>query len=458
MPDGVPPDSSIAGQPGDGRPGAAAGASLWRNGAFVRVFSASAISYFGSFITRVALPLAAIYVLGANALGMSAIRSFELVGSLVVGLFAGAWVDRLRRRPIMISADLGRALLLASIPLAAVAGILSLPQLVVVAFLAAILSSFFDTASFAYLPSVVGRARLITANSALSASASAAEVTGFGLSGFLVQLLTAPIAIAIDAASFVISAALLVTIRQPEPPRPSVAEREPVLREIQVGVREVARSPTLRAIALAHAGNHLLWGVFGTTYLLFATQVVGLGAAAIGVVTAVGGAGSLVGAAAAGRLAGRLGVGGAMILGLVGFTLGNALITLAPSGAVLIGGAMLVAQQLFGDASATVHDVLETSVKQAIVDERVLGRVNATIDFVTTITALVGSLGGGILAVAFGLREAMVFGLLGGATAVAFLWFSPVRGLWTIPAGGVGGPGGAIGTAPITPEDLPLTE
>lgn len=424
-------------------------ASIWRDGAFVRVFSATAISYFGSFITRVALPLAAIYVLGAGAIEMSAIRSFELVGWLVVGLFAGAWVDRLRRRPIMISADVGRAVLLGSIPLAAVAGVLGLWQLVAVAFLAAILSSFFDNASVAYLPSIVPRSKLVPANSALSAAASTAEFTGFGLSGFLVQLLTAPIAIAIDAASFVLSAVLLLTIRRPEPPPPPAHEREPVLREIRAGAREVTRSSTLRALALAHAGNHVLWGVFGTTYLLFATQEIGLGAAAIGIITAVGGAGSLVGAAVASRLARRIGIGAAMIVGLAGLTLGNALIPLAPTGAALVGGALLVAQQLFGDASATVHDVLETSVKQAVVDNRILGRVNASIDFLTTITALVGSVGGGLIAEAFGLRAAMLLGLLGGAASVAFLWFSPVRSMRSVPPGP---------STALRPEDLPITE
>ena len=426
-------------------------ASIWQNGAFVRVFSASAISYFGSFITRIALPLAAIYLLKADALGMSAVRSFELVGWLLVSLFAGAWVDRLRRRPIMISADVGRAILLGSIPLAAIGGFLSLPQLVLVAFLAAILSSFFDNASFAYLPSIIDRDRLVGANSALAASASAAEVTGFGLSGFLVQLLTAPIAIAIDAVSFVVSAILLLAIRRPEPPPPPIEEREPVLREIQVGIREVAHSPTLRAIALAHSGNHVVWGVFGTTYLLFATQAIGLDAAPIGVITALGGAGSLVGATVASRLSGRIGLGRAMILGLVGFTLGEALIPLAPDGAVVLGGALLIAQQLFGDGAATVHDILETSLKQSIVGERVLGRVNASIEFLTTLAALVGSVGGGLIAEAYGLRAAMVFGLLGGVASVAFLWFSPIRRMRTIP-------GAAAVTVALTPEELPITE
>ena len=424
--------------------------SIWQNGAFVRVFTASAISYFGSFITRVALPLAAIYVLGAGPLEMSAIRSFELVAWLAVGLFAGAWVDRLRRRPIMIWADLGRAVLLGSIPAAAVAGVLGLPQLVAVAFLAAALTTFFDSASTAYLPSIVSRDRLIGANSALSASASAAEMTGFGVSGFLVQLLTAPIAIAIDGVSFVVSAVLLLTIRRGEPPRPPAEEREPVLHEIRAGIREVARSSTLRTLAFAHAGNHILWGVFGTTYLLFATREVGLNAAAIGVVTAVGGVGSLIGASVAGRLARRAGLGTALIIGLAGFALGNALIPLAPTGAVLLGGALLVTQQLVGDSMATVYDVLETSLKQSIVEGRMLGRVNATIEFLTTITALIGSVAGGVAAELLGLRAAMVFGLLGAVGALAVLWFSPIRSLHDVPTGAL--------TPTLRPEELPITE
>src|SRR5512143_2898695 len=236
--------------------------SIWRNGAFVRLFTAASVSYVGSFITRTALPLAAIYGLSAGALELSAIRSFEFIGWLLVGLAAGAWVDRLRRRPVMITADLGRAVILASIPVAALAGSLTLVHLVVAAFLAAILSVFFDAASGAYLPSIVARSRLVAANSAMSASASIAEFTGFGISGVLVQILTAPIAIAVDAVSFVGSALVLATIRQPEPARPAARDREPVLREIREGIDVVAHSPILRALAIAHAANHLLWGVF----------------------------------------------------------------------------------------------------------------------------------------------------------------------------------------------------
>jgi len=424
--------------------------SIWRSGAFVRLWSASTISYFGSFITRTALPLAAIIVLGSGPLEISAIRSMELVGGLVVVFVAGAWVDRLRRRPIMIGADIGRAVLLGSIPLAFLFHVLGLPQLVVVAFLAAILSSFFNVASGAYLPTIVERDRLVSANSALSASASVAEFTGFGVSGFLVQIFTAPIAIGIDAVSFLVSAVLLGGIRQPEPPRPAVTEREPILHEIREGLRVVLGSPVLRAIAAAHSATHVLWGVFGTTYLLFATREIGLGPAAIGIIAGVGGLGSFFGAAVASRIAKRFGIGRAMILGLVGLSVGGALIPLAPSGAVLVGAAFLIGQQLIGDSSGTVYDIIETSLTQSIVDGRILGRVNASTEFFTTLLALVGAIGGGIIAEVFGLRAAMAVGVIGGATAILFVWFSPIRSIHGTPP--------PLVTTLVTPEDAPLSE
>jgi MFS family permease len=424
-------------------------ASIWQSGAFVRLWAASTVSYFGSFITRTALPLAAILVLGAGPLEISALRGLELVAGLLIGLVAGAWVDRLRRRPIMIWADLGRAVLLGSIPVAAFIGALALPQLLVVAFLAATLTTFFDVASRTYLPTLVSKAQLVSANSALAASASAAEFSGFGISGFLIQLFTAPIAIAVDAATFLGSALALGTIRQAEPPTPAVVDREPFAREIRDGLRVVLGSPTLRAIAAAHGGTHLLWGIFGTVYLIFATHDLGLGPAAIGVIAGVGGAASFAGAAVAGRVISRLGVGRTMLLGMVGFTVGSALIPLAPSGAVLVGAGFLVAQQLIADSAGTVYDVVETSLTQSIVAPRILGRVNATIHTYTTLLSLVGTIVGGIIAEVLGLREAMAIGVLGGVTGFAFLWFSPIRTMHGVPADF---------TVTATPEDAPITE
>lgn len=407
--------------------------ALWRDRNFLAVWSASTISVFGSLITRTALPFAAIIVLGAGAAEIAAIRSAELVAGLLVGLVAGAWVDRLLRRPILIWADIGRAVLLGSIPVTFVLGVLGMPQLLFVSFGAAVLSTFFDVADNAYLPTVVPREKLVSANSALTATGSVAEFSAFGIGGFLIELFTAPIAIAIDAVTFVVSALLLGTVRKKEPPPKPRADRAPVLREIRDGMRIVARSPVLRALALSHGGTHILWGVFGTGYLLFAYRELGLGAAAVGVIAAVGGIGSLAGAALAPFMTRRFGIGHSILLGMVGFVIGNSFIPLAPEGALLIGAAFLIAQQIVGDSMATVYEVTEVSLQQAMVGDRLLGRVNATIGTFTTLMTLFGAVLGGVVAETIGLRAAFAIGLLGGVLSIIVVWFSPVRHIRTAP-------------------------
>lgn len=448
-PEHVPDDPPVAGSTGPEPPEPA----LWRDRSFLAVWSASTVSIFGSLITRTALPFAAILVLNAGPLEISALRSAELIAGLVVGLVAGAWVDRLRRRPILIWADLGRAVLLGSIPLAFVFNVLGLPQLIFVAFAAAILSTFYDVADNAYLPTVVSRRKLIAANSALTATGSVAEVSAFGIGGFLIELFTAPIAIAIDAVTFLVSALLLGTIRKKEPPPTPHADREPVLQEIREGIRIVVHSPLLRALALSHGGTHILWGIFGTSYLLFATQELHLGIAFIGVIAGMGGLGSLAGSALAPLLVRRFGIGPTIILGILGFSIGNALIPLAPAGAALLGipmGALfLIGQQLFGDSLATVYEITETSLVQASVSDKVLGRVNASIGTFTTLLTLAGAIAGGIIAETWGLRTAFWVGLLGAVMALLFVWFSPVR---------------HVRDAPLVPnlgmrgDELPITE
>ena len=431
---------------GDARPVA----SVWRNGVFVRLWLAGTISIFGSLVTRTALPFAAILVLGAGPIQIAILRSLQLVPGLLLGLFAGAWVDRLRRRPIMIAADLGRAVLLASIPVAAVAGVLGLGQLYLVTFLAAGLTTFFDVADRAYLPTVVEPDQLVPANSALTASASVAEFSAFGISGFLIQLFSAPLAIAVDAVSFLVSALFLGSIRRPEPARPPVETREPVVREIRAGLRIIRGSPILRALAGAGAASHVLWGVFGTSYLLFASQDLGLGPAAIGVIAGLGGAGAFVGAVLVGRSERRFGVGGTIVIGMIGFTIGSAFIPLAPSGALVLGAAFLIVQQLVGDCAGTLFEVSQVSLTQSVVDNRALGRVGGSIRFFEDVFQLVGSIAGGVIAELVGLRASMAFGVLGGLIAVAFLWFSPIPRLRTMPE------------RPLIPalpgEEVPLTE
>ena len=406
---------------------------LWRNQAFVRVWSAATISIFGSLVTRIALPLAAILVLGSGALEVAILRSLDLVATLILGLVAGAWVDRLRRRPVLIWADLGRAALLGSIPVAFALGVLTFWQLLIVSGLAAILTTFFDSADNAYLPTIVERDRLVEANSALAASGSAAEFMAFGISGFLVQALTAPIAIAVDAVSFLVSAVLLGSIRRAEAPPPPAADREPVFSEIRDGLRLVIHDPVLRAFAGAQMALAGLWGIFGATFFLFVLDELHLSPAVLGLVAGVGGFSSFIGAVIATRATRRWGIGRVAIVAMLMAAAGNAFIPLAPSGLPVIAIACLVMQQLVADSAVTVYDVTEVSVRQTLVDDRALGRVTSTFHFAAVVAQLAATLAAGLLAEVIGLRATAWLAPLGGLIGAAILFWSPVRSLHVLP-------------------------
>ena len=408
-------------------------APLWRNTAFVRVWSASTVSMFGSLITRIALPLLAILTLGAGPIEVALLRSMDLLATFLVGLVAGAWVDRLRRRPVLIWADLGRAVLLGSIPVAFVLGVLGLWQLIAVAALAGILTTFFDAADNAYLPTIVERERLVDANSALAASGSAAEFLGFGISGILVQAISGPLTILLDAITYLVSAVLLLGIRAEERPPPPSSDREPVLHEIRHGLRLVRRDRVLRAYAIASMLLAGLWGIFGATWFLFALEELGVSPALVGIIAGVGGASSFIGAVVASRATKRWGVGpiavGAMLLA----ALGNLFIPLAPAGLPIVAVACLVAQQLIADSAITVYDINEVSVRQTLVADRELGRVAASFAVLATAAQLVATVGAGLLAEVIGLRATAFLAPLGGLLGALVLWWSPVRFLRDLP-------------------------
>ena len=406
---------------------------LWSNNAFVRVWTAASISIFGSLITRIALPLVAILTLDAGPIEVAVLRGMDLAVALIVGLVAGAWVDRLRRRPVLIWADLGRAALLLVIPVSFTLGTLALWQLLAVAALTAVLTTFFDAADNAYLPTIVERERLLEANSALAASGSVAEFAGFGISGILVQLLTGPITIVINAVTYLVSAVLLLTVRHVEAPPPPREDREPVLDEIRQGLRLVRHNPVLRAFAGAQMLMSMLWGIFGATWFLFAIDELGVGPALVGIVAGVGGASSFIGAIVATRSTRRWGIGPVAIAAMLLAALGNLFIPLAPAGLPLVAVACLVAQQLIADSAITVYDVTETSVRQALVADRELGRVASTFQVLSAGAQLIATIGAGLLAEVIGLRATSLLAPLGGLLAGAILYWSPVRNLIELP-------------------------
>src|SRR5664279_5201378 len=297
---------------------------LARDRDFLKLWSGQAISRIGSTITSVGIPLTAALVLGASPLQMGILAGANGAGVVVFGLFAGAWADRLRRRPIMIVADLARAALLGTIPLAAALHRLNMTHLYAVATLAGILTVLFDVSYQAYLPTLVERTELVEANSKLALTGSIADVTGPGLTGLLVQLITAPMAILLDAASFLCSAISVWLIRKPEP-RPAPNATPHMGREIAEGLSASWNDPVLRALLERAGGSAFFAGFFGGLYFLFAVRELHLSALLLGIVISVGGVSNLLGAVMAERLMLRLGLGRTMI-----------------GAAWMIGGAMLL--------------------------------------------------------------------------------------------------------------------
>lgn len=406
---------------------------LWRHADFRRLWFGETVSIFGTLIGMLAMQFTAVLWLNASAFGVAVLAAAGMTPGFVVGLFAGVWVDRLQRRPIMIAADIGRAALLATIPIAAVFGVLTLAQLCVVAFLAATLTVFFDVAYEAYLPTLVTQDELIEGNAKLTASASVAEFGSFGVAGWLVQLLKGPGAIVVDAASFLVSAFSLWRIRAPEPPATPEHEREHVLREAIEGVRVVTSTPMLRSIALA---NLLAMGaarMLGVVYLLYLVREVGFNAGTLGMIFAVGGLTSLAGAAIAGRpgLFGALGP--AIVVAAFLRAAGTLFMPLAASVSVL-GVALLVANQLVTDPAWTFYEVHTVSLRQAITPNRLLGRMNATIRFGEFGASLAGTVIGGLLGGWIGFRETLLVAVGIQFAAAVTLLFGPMLAYRAQPA------------------------
>jgi MFS family permease len=402
---------------------------LWRQPDFLKLWSGQTISVFGSMVGGTALDFTAILFLQASPLQLASLAVARQVPAFFAGLVAGAWVDRLRRRPLLIGADLGRAVLLGSIPLAAVFGALRLEQLYVVAFGVSLLTLLFDVAYQAHLPTLVRREHLVEGNSKLAASASVAEFGGFSLAGWLVQWLTAPLAVAFDALSFVVSALAIGAIRAPEPvrtPDRAAAARAPsIWREIGDGLTVVRRHSLLRALAGATFVGELTGGMVGATIVLYMSRELGFSPGVLGMIWAVGGVTSFFGALIAGPVARAAGAGRAMVIALGVASLG-ALLTPLAEGAGLLSAILLIGSQVVSDPAATVYQINEVSLRQSVVAERLQGRVNATLRLVGLGCTTAGALAGGLLAEAVGVRPTLVAGAAGGLLAALLLARSPV--------------------------------
>ena len=406
---------------------------LWRHGDFLKLWSASTVSLFGTQISQLALPLAAVLVLDASAFEVAALGTVEFLPFILFTLPAGVWVDRLRRRPILIAGDLGRAVLLATVPVAYFADVLTLGQLFVVGFLVGVCTVFFDVAYMSYLPSLVERNQIIEGNSKLQVSQSAAQISGPGFAGLLIEIFTAPYAVLVDALSFLGSALFLVRIRKlEEPPRAATpdGEKSGVWTELKEGLRFVLGNPNLRAQAGCTATSNFFFNVSFAIIVVFFVRELGLSPGLIGLVFSLSAVGSLVAAFTSRRISERFGIGpttigvtilqGPAIL-LTAFAPENQALPFLIAGGVIIGFA------------AVVYNITQVSYRQAICPPQLQGRMNSVMRFLVWGTIPLGSLIGGALGTWVGLRETIVIGAIGAGLSFLWILLSPQRHLREMP-------------------------
>jgi MFS family permease len=396
---------------------------LWRHRDFLSLWGAETISQFGSQVSFLALPLVAILVLEESAFNVAALTSLQFLPFLLFTLPAGVWVDRLRRKPILVLGDLGRAVALLSVPLAHWFGTLTIWHLFVVAFVHGVCTVFFDVAYQSYLPALVGRDQVVEGNAKLEISRAAANIGGPGMAGGLVAALSAPVAVVLDAFSFLASALLLGGIRQQEE-APARADRRSLRQELMEGLRYVFGHPYQRTMVAMTALSNFFGQVVFSILLVYAVRELGLSAATIGIVLAVGNLGTLASALTAKRIGERLGVGRTILLSSCLFGPGTLLIALAPQDNAI---PFILASMMVIGFGGILYNVTAISLIQAITPDRILGRANASRRFVVWGVVPLGGFTGGALASVIGLRETMVVGAIGGLLTIVPILVSPLR-------------------------------
>jgi MFS family permease len=409
--------------------------SLWRHGDFLKLWGAQTISLVGTQVTALALPLTAILYLKASTFEVGLLASLQYLPFLLIGLPAGSIVDRLRRLPVLIWSDAGRAVLLLSVPLTAWFGVLHLALLYPIAFAVGVLSVFFDVAVQSYLPSLVTGEQIVTANARLELSYSGSQLAGPGLGGVLVQLFTAPFAIVADVASYVGSMILLLLVRRREP-EPQGAGKMVDLRrlgsDIAAGLRFVLRHRLIKPLAFATgtANFFYLLGMVGAVLALFAVRQLHMTPILLGVVLLLGNVGAVAGALASTWIMAHVRFGTLLVVMPLSAAVGIALIALAtPSTAVFF----IAAGVIVGEFGTTVYDIGQLSLRQAVTPADMLGRMNATVRFVNWGPIPIGAFIGGVLGQVIGLRPVLWVAAIGCLLPAVPLLLSAIRSLTSMP-------------------------
>jgi predicted MFS family arabinose efflux permease len=426
----VPADRAAASPSAAAPSDSAGGASVLRDGDFRRLFIAASLSKTGVSVSLVALPLAAILALHASPGAVGLLGSLSTAPYLLIGLPAGAWVDRLRRRRVMISADLLRAALFGTVPLAWWAGALTLWQLYAVAFIGGVATVFFDVSAQTHLPDLVGRERLVGANTALASADSISQIAGRGAAGFLVQALTAPVAIVANAVGYLGSGVWLLLIRKPES-APVPLPRKNLAQDVGEGLKHVFGHPLLRPLILEATVANFSYYLVITMLPVMLVQELRLPEWSLGVFLAVASFGILVGSQAARPLARRLGAARALS---VASAVTGPWALLVPF--IAQGARLWIAIAAFGlvTCNTGVSNVIMVSFRQRITPDPLLGRMNATFRFLLFGAVSLGSAAAGLLGQYAGARAALWAGAIGYSAKWLFLYCSPLRGMRALPS------------------------
>lgn len=403
---------------------------LWRNPDFMKFWVGQTISVIGSGITGLALPIIAAMTLNATPEQMGVLTALGQIAYLLISLPAGAWIDRTRRRPVMILSDIGRALCLIAIPLISVANLMRIEVLYVIAFIQSILTVLFELAYVAYLPVLASREHIIEANSKLETSRSGAQIAGPAIAGSLIELIGAPLAIIVDGFSFLLSAIALMLVRTQEPEPENTGEKRSMLSDIAEGIRIVSGHPLLRILTIGAALFNFFATIGNPILFLFLIDDLHLEPSSIGLIFTIAGPGTLLGALMARRISERFGLGPAIAgSGLIG-ALGWLLLPLAQPPAVLSIAMIALGEAILG-ASIMVFNINVLSLRQSITPDRLLGRVAATQRTLVLGIMPIASILGGFLGGAIGLRPTLFISVIGSMLPGILILITPVIRLKT---------------------------
>lgn len=403
--------------------------ALWHNSDFLKLWLGQTVSEFGSRISRDGLPLIAVIVLTVSPAELGLLTTVTSLPTLLFGLYAGVWVDRLPRRHLLIASDVLRLLLLLSVPVLAVRGQLTFTWVCFVAAAMALFGWVFDLAYRALLPTVIQPSQLMDGNTKLATTEALAEVGGPAVAGGLIQIFTAPFALLFNSLTFLVSIISLSSIRTPEPQRAPSTEVTSLRRELLEGITAIWRHPVLRPLAISLALRSFFGSFIGTLYGLYALRDLHLTPSQLGFLIACGGIGALAGAAVLRRLIHRVSLGRLLTGSLLVSGLTNLLIPLAG----LIGGTaqsaivVLIIAQIVGDGAMTVYMVQEMTLRQSAVDERLLGRANASFGFLAECTPPLGGLIAGVLGTLIGTRTTLAVAVIGILCVAFYTLRSPAR-------------------------------